>query len=422
MNELNNTQLSNYQKFVVLILALLQFTIVLDFMIISPLGDILIKSLNISTKQFGVIVSSYAFSAAISGIIAAGFADKYDRKKLLLFFYTGFIIGTFFCGVANTYETILLARVFTGLFGGVIGSISMAIVTDLFLPQQRGRVISIIQMAFALSQIAGIPLGIFIANKMHWHISFLMIDALAILIFIAVVMKLKPITAHLSGREGQKYHPFKHLLNIVTNKRYQKGFIATMLLPIGGFMIMPFTTAFLVNNIKVSHEQLPMIFFFSGLASFIVMPLVGKISDKIDRFKIFVFGSLWAAVFALIYTHLHPVSLWFVIGVNILMFVGIMSRMIPASALNSMLPYMKDRGTFMSVTAALQQIAGGIGAVFAGLIVYQKNKISPIQNFDILGYIVIVVFIVCIYFVKQVSKEVTENGTSAQPIKEYGEV
>src|ERR1700710_508593 len=98
----NNSQalkkFSPYEKLVVTILALTQFTVVLDFMVMSPLGDMLMKSMNLSTTQFGLAVSGYAFSAGISGLLTAGFADKFDRKKLLLFFYTGFIVGTIFCG------------------------------------------------------------------------------------------------------------------------------------------------------------------------------------------------------------------------------------------------------------------------------------------------------------------------------------
>ncbi len=166
---------SSYQIFVIIILAFLQFTIVLDFMILSPLGDILMKKLDISTQQFGSVVSAYAFSAGISGFLAAGFADKFDRKKLLLFFYIGFILGTIFCGLANSYNTLFLARIITGIFGGVIGSISMAIITDIFNLQQRGRVMGFVQMAFAGSQILGIPIGLLIADKWGWNYTFFMV-------------------------------------------------------------------------------------------------------------------------------------------------------------------------------------------------------------------------------------------------------
>ena len=128
----NTNKFSRYQAFVIAVLAFLQFTIVLDFMVLSPLSAILLDELSITTSQFGLVVSAYAFSAGASGLLAAGFADKFDRKKLLLFFYTGFIIGTLLCGIAPNYEFLLMARIVTGLFGGVIGSIIYAIITDLF--------------------------------------------------------------------------------------------------------------------------------------------------------------------------------------------------------------------------------------------------------------------------------------------------
>ena len=134
------TPFTRYQKIVLAILVFLQFTIILDFMILSPLGAILMPALNVSTTQFGMVVSAYAVSAALSGFLTAGFADKFDRKKLLLFFYGGFVLGTLLCGLAPNFEFLLGARIVTGLFGGVIGSIVMAILTDVFALQQRGRV------------------------------------------------------------------------------------------------------------------------------------------------------------------------------------------------------------------------------------------------------------------------------------------
>ena len=154
---------------------MLQFTVILDFMIISPLGDILMKTIGLTTERFGFVVSGYAFSAGASGLLAAGFADKFDRKKLLLVFYAGFIVGTLCCALSANFEMLLISRVVTGFFGGVIGSVSLAIVTDLFSVHQRGRVMGFIQMAFAVSQILGIPLGIFFANHWGWHSSFLMV-------------------------------------------------------------------------------------------------------------------------------------------------------------------------------------------------------------------------------------------------------
>lgn len=406
---------TSYQKFLMVILALLQFTIILDFMVISPLGDILIKDLGISTSQFGIVVSSYAFSAGGAGILAAGFADKFDRKKLLMFFYTGFILGTLICGLSNDYTLLLVARTVTGLFGGVIGSISLAIITDVFEVQQRGRVMGVVQMAFAVSQIMGIPIGIFLANHYGWHSTFLMIVILAIFILIAVFTKMQAINAHLKIQREQ--NAFQHLLNTIKNPRYQTGFMAIMFLAIGGYMLMPFTSTFLINNVGITKSELPLVFMFTGVSSMIVMPLIGRLSDKVDKFKIFLVGSILAVIMVNVYTHLPHVPLWEVIVVNVILFAGIMSRAIPVSSLNTSVPAAQDRGAFMSINSSLQQIAGGIGAVIAGFVVHQETKQSPIENFDLLGYVVSTIILLCIWFVFRVSKMVKASDAANNPGK-----
>lgn len=402
------TPFTSYQKFVIVLLALLQFTIILDFMILSPLGDILMKTLNMSTIQFGSVVSAYAISAGISGILAAGFADKFDRKKLLLFFYTGFIAGTVFCGLADSYETLFLARIITGVFGGVIGAIAMAIITDVFSLNQRGRVMAFVQMAFAGSQILGIPIGLLIANQWGWQATFFMVVGLAVLIGLAVVFKLQPLTEHLKLQSDK--NALDHLWHTIRKKNYRIGFLATAMLSMGGFMLMPFTTAFIVNNVGISQAQLPLIFLFTGLSSMIIMPLIGRLSDRIDKFRLFAVGTLIAAVMVVVYTNLVPVPLWVVIVINMILFMGIMSRMVPATALNSAIPEMYDRGAYMSINSSLQQMSGGLAAIFAGFVVVQPTKTSPIQNFDLLGYIMVAIFIWCLYLVYRVSEMIKEKN------------
>ena len=392
---------TSYQKIIIFLLAILQFTIVLDFMILAPLGDILMKSMNMSTKQFGTVVSAYAISACISGIFAAGFADKFDRKKLLLFFYAGFIFGTYFCAISYNYETLFIARIITGLFGGVIGSISMAIITDIFSINQRGKVMGFVQMAFGGSQILGIPIGLVLANYWSWHATFYMVLILAFILGIALVIKLKPLTEHLKLINNK--NALQHLLQTIKKKDYRIGFLATALLSMGGFLIMPFSTAFIVNNIHIAQSQVAIIFFFTGIFSIIIMPIVGKLSDKFDKLMIFGIGTIIAIVMVVIYTHLSPVPIWLVIIVNIVLFIGIMSRMVPATALNSAVPDAYDRGAYMSINSSLQQFAGGIAALFSGLVVVQKSKNSPIENFDVLGYVMVVLMLMCFYFVYKVN-------------------
>ncbi len=416
MEQIRSTpeKFTSYQVFMVVILALLQFTVVLDFMILSPLGDVLMKSLEITPKQFSWILSSYAFSAAVSGILAAGFADKFDRKKFLLVFYIGFVAGTLFCGLSNSYETLLAARIITGLFGGVIGATGMAIITDVFALNQRGRVMGFVQMAFAGSQILGIPAALYVSTKWNWHVSFYMIVVLAVLIGVAALIKMRPVDEHLKVKTEK--NAFQHLWHTLSNRSYQLGFLAMVMLPIGGFMLMPFSSAFLVNNIHIPQEDLTIIFFCTGISSIIIMPLIGKISDKVDKFRLFTVGSIWAGIMVIYYTNMSPIPIWQVIIVNMLLFMGIMSRVIPATTLATAIPEMKDRGAFMSINSSLQQMAGGIASIAAGFIVTQSSKTSPIEHFDILGYVVAASVIICIVFIYIVSAMVRKKQAQHKPV------
>jgi predicted MFS family arabinose efflux permease len=371
-------------------------------MVMSPLGDMLMKSMGLSTSQFGLCVSAYAFSAGISGLLTAGFADRFDRKSLLLFFYIGFIAGTLFCGLADTYPKLLLARIFTGIFGGVIGSISMAIVTDMFVIENRGRVIGYLQMGFGGSQVLGIPISLYIANHWGWQSPFLMIVALASLILFAIIIKLKPVNEHLLLKSER--NAIEHLWHTLTLRKYRIGFLATAFLSLGGFMMMPWGSAFAINNLNVTSQQLPILYMVSGITALFIMPVIGKLSDRFDKFTIFTVASVLLSIVVIIYTNLGPVAFWVVLLMNLGFMVGIMSRMVPAVALSSALPEKQDRGAFMGINASLQQIAGGIAAAFGGMVVVQKDKFSPLEHYDTLGYIIVFLSIVSIFLIRRVSK------------------
>jgi predicted MFS family arabinose efflux permease len=403
---------TSYQVIVIILLAITLFTVMLDFMVMSPLGDMLMKSMDLTTSQFGFAVSAYAFSAGISGLLTAGFADRFDRKKLLLFFYIGFIGGTLFCGLSNSYHLLIAARIITGLFGGVIGSISMAIMADIFSLEQRGRAVGFMQMAFGASQVLGIPISLYIANHWGWQSPFLMIVGLATIIWLIVIFKLQPVTKHLELKTEK--NAITHLWHTLRLRDYRIGFLSTALMSLGGFMMMPWGSAFAVNNLGVTYAQLPILFMVGGVASLIIMPMVGKLSDKFDKFKIFTFAAVWMMIVVLIYTNLGHVPFWFIILMNILMMMGIMSRMVPAQALTSALPQMQDRGAFMSINSSLQQVAGGIAAAIGGMIVVQKTKTAPLQHYDTLGYVIVGIIIVNIIMVYRVSQIIKTRQQAAK--------
>jgi predicted MFS family arabinose efflux permease len=396
----NNTALTYYQWLAVAILALTQFTVVLDFMVMSPLGDLLMKDFKVKPDQFGIVVSSYALAAGLSGFLTAGFADRFDRKRLLVFFYSGFILGTLFCGMAESYNQLVLARILTGVFGGVMSSISMAIVADIFSLEQRGRVMGFMQMGFGLSQIVGIPLSLFIADMYHWQTPFYLIVGLSVGMLLAILLALKPINAHLALKRENS--AFKHLLATIKNRNYRIGFMATAFMSLGGYFMMPWGSAFAVNNVGISQKELPLLFMIVGISTFMIMPLIGILADKINKFQLFMIASLMMIGSVLVYVHLGETSLFVLIVVNIFMMGGIMARMVPSQALTTSVPEAKDRGAFMSINASLQQMAGGVAAMIGGKIVRQYSPSAPLMNFDLLGYVVIAVIIINIYLTYRV--------------------
>ena len=399
---------SPYQKFVVGVLAFIQFTVILDFMILSPLGAILMDKLSVTPREFGAVVSAYAFSAAISGFLAAGFADRFDRRKLLLFFYSGFVLGTFLCGIATTYKFLLLARVVTGLFGGVISSISFAIIADLFPLSMRGRVMGIVQTAFAGSQILGIPIGLYLSTKFDWHAPFMMIVGVSLLAGIVIAAKLQPVTEHLKVQ--RKHNPFAHLVRTATRPRYIAGFGATILLTTGGFMLMPFGSTYLVQNIQIPIEKLPPIYMVTGLSSIIVGPLLGRVADTFGKYRLFVSGSVLAMCVILYFTRLGPTPIWVIYVVNVIMFAAISARMVSSMALTSGLPEMADRGAYMSISSSLQQLAGGAAAAAAGVIVVQRTPTSPLENYPTLGLVVVASMAITVVVMFNVHRIVSQKA------------
>jgi len=392
---------STYQKWVVGLLTFLQFTIILDFMILSPLGAILMPQLGIAPAQFGLLVSVYAFSAGASGLMAAGFADRFDRKRMLLVFYGGFVAGTLVCGLVHSYGLLLFARMITGVFAGVLGSTVFAITTDLFPYQVRGRVMGIMQTAFSAASIVGLPLALALSSRWGWNAPFLLIVAVATLVGLGAMRYLRPIDAHL------QQHPDRsaahHFLHTVSTPRYLQGFAAAALLATGGFLLMPYTSAFVVNNLGIPFGRLPLLYLVTGACSIVAGPLIGRAADAVGKFLVFSFGCAVTITMVLIYTHLGVTPLGLVMLVNSLLFVGVSSRMISASALISAIPDAADRGSYMSISSSVQQFSGGLAAIVGGLIV-SVTRTGALEHFDLVGYVLVgttLVTLVMMYFISR---------------------
>jgi predicted MFS family arabinose efflux permease len=253
----------------------------------------------------------------------------------------------------------------------------------------------------------GIPLGLYLSNHWGWHAPFMMIVAVSSAVGAIIVLRLQPIDGHLkSGAAASQQNPLNHLLKTLTMPRYQWTFAATMLLAVGGFMLMPFGSAFSVHNMGIPLEKLPVVYMATGIVSIITGPLMGRVSDAIGKYVTFCFGTLLGIVLVIYYCNLGVTPLAKVIVVNIILFVAITSRMIAAQALSSAVPAPQDRGAFMSINSSLQQLSGGVASSVAGLIVVQTPE-GRIDRYDDLGYVVAAAMLVTVVLMYKVNRMVT---------------
>ncbi len=409
---------STYQKRVVALLAFLQFSVILDFMTLSPLGALLMPRLHIGPAQFGLLVSSYAFAAGISGLLTAGFADRFDRKKLLLFFYSGFLLGTLLCGLARSYASLMFARTITGVFAGVIGAIVFAIITDLFAYEQRGRVMGVVQTAFSASSVAGIPVGLYLSNHWGWNAPFLLIAAICAIVGTWIVVAIRPIDAHLRLRPDRS--PLHHLVHTVSKPRYLLGFATTVLLSTGGFILQPYASAFSVYNLGISLAQLPLVYMVTGVISMVTGPLIGRMADALGKFRVFFIGCVITIATVIIYTNLGTTPLLWVIVVNSVLYVGVFSRMISSSALLSAIPTATDRGSYMSISSAIQQVSGGLAAMVGGMIV-SESATGTLLHFDRVGYVLVCTTLITLLMMHFI-RDVVEPGGAALAVPAVSQV
>ena len=410
MTEQTTPKFTSYQSFVAGLMAFLQFAVILDFMIMSPLGAMIMPALEITPRQFGTAVSAYAFSAGIAGFLTAGFADRFDRKRLLLFFYTGFILGTLWCGLAQSYPMLLAARIVTGLFGGVIGSVLIAIITDLFPLNQRGRVMGVVQSAFAASQVLGLPAGLYLSNHGTWHTPFLAIAAFGVAGGLIIAFRMKPVADHLTLK--QEHSPLAHLFHTIVEPRFTLAFCTTALLTTGGYMLMPFGSAFSVHNLGISLTDLPTIYLVTGLCTIFFAPGIGRVTDKIGRMPVFLFGSTLTTVMVVTYTHLGVTPLPLLIAVNVILFLGIFSRMIPYQTLVSTLPEPVKRGSFNAVNAAIQQLGGGVASFVAAQII-TAGPDGSLSGMPTVGYVVIGTTLTSVFLTWRIQTAVRKRQQTA---------
>lgn len=393
------------ERTILYLFAATQFTHIMDFMIIMPLGEMLMKELVIGSQQFSLLVASYTITAGISGLVGAFFIDNFDRKKYFLFAYCGFVIGTFLCGFAYSYETLMAARILTGIFGGVLSSTVLAIVSDVIAPERRAWAIGIVMTAFSLASALGLPIGLTAAFAFGWQWPFIALGVASLFLAVAVYFILPPVNGHLQQvGEVDKGRTLRFIRNIPKNENQWMALLFTMLLIFGQFTVIPFITPYLVENVGFERQQITLVYLVGGLVTIVSNPRIGRWADRTDRYRVFSIMALFSIVPMLLLTNLPPVPVWGALLVTGVFFLGIGGRMVPSTAIVTTVIRPENRGSFMSLNTSVQNLTAGISSVIAGVLVTIPEGGGLVQGFWRVGALAAAFTLVAIWMIGRVRK------------------
>jgi DHA1 family inner membrane transport protein len=376
-------ELRRREAVLLLILASVQFTSIVDFMVVMPLGPQLMRKLQINAAQFGWIVASYTVAAGVAGLLASSIMDRFGRKSAFLTLYTGFLVGTLFCGLSTGYGMLVVARVLTGAFGGILGGLALAIIADVFPEERRGRATGILMSAFAVASVVGVPVGIYLGGELGWHAPFLILAALGVPVLIASLRILPPLREHLD--QATHSHPLRQIVETFSRVNHLRAFALTVVVMLGNFSVIPYVSLSLVSNVGVDEKTgLPWVFVTGGLLTLVGAPLIGRLADRYG--KLTVYRAVAAVSMGLIIavTNLPRVSLAAAVGVVGAFMLSNAGRMVAALAMITSSVERRSRGGFMSANSAVQHLASGVGAWIGGLMVV-KSADGYLQHFGRVG-------------------------------------
>lgn len=379
------------ERIILFLLAALNFTHILDFMIMMPLSNYLMPYFHIGAQQFSILVASYSISACVSGLVVAMVIDRFDRKKALIFAYIGFMLGTIACGLAPSYALLLTARILAGLFGGILGAQALSIVADLFTYERRGRAMGAVMSAFAAASILGVPISLYLTNlfKFDWHVPFLAIGLVGTLLIPFMIAYLPSMTGHI--REGEQTIRFDAIRNVVENKDQRAALLFSGLLMMGHFLIIPFINPYLEFNKGFSKDNIPLIYLSGGIASFLSAIFLGRFSDKAGKLPVFLWSVFFSLFMVMIITGMPNVHFAIILCFFAVWFMLATSRAVTAQAMISEVVSSEQRGSFMSVNGSVQQLGSGIASLAAGAIVFTDKTSGKIMHYNWVGYLSIVV-------------------------------
>src|SRR6266852_277428 len=350
-----------------LVLSAIQFSQMVDFMVLMPLGTQLMREFDITPTQLGFFVSIYAVAAALSGFFSALVIDRFDRRSVVLVLYACFAATLAACAMAPGYATLLAARTAAGAFGGVVAANIFTIVTDLVPESRRGRAFGVVMSAFSLASILGVPISLALALHFTWRAPYVFLSALCTGVLLAAWVVIPPVRAHLAA--GGERNALAQLRAVFGEANHLRIFAFSALLVFSGFLVFPFIAPYLVTNVGVSEAQLPLVYLVAGAAALLTVRLVGGWSDTLGRRAVFAWCAAATAIAALATTSLPRSPLLVAALVLMLMFAASSARMVPAMALITSGAAPRLRGSVMIFNASIQQLAAGAASFVASLVV-----------------------------------------------------
>ena len=391
------------ERWLLLTLAAINFTHIVDFMLVMPLGPQLTTLFRISDAQFGLLVSAYTLAAGASGLLATSYIDRFDRKSLLLWLYAGFALATLACGLAPSYTALMTARVVAGLFGGVMGALVQTIVADVVPFERRGRAMGVVMAAFSLATVAGVPGSLWLAAALGWHAPFIAIALVSAGVGVAALRLLPHLRDHLAQARSQS--ALGNLAAVLRDANHWRAFALTMLVMSAGFSIIPFVTIYATSNLGIAIADVPLIYFVGGVATLFTARAFGVLTDRWGKLRSFRAIALAAAVPMLVLTHLPPTPLWVYIVVTTLFFVLVSGRMVPSMAIltSAALPHL--RGTFMSLNSSFQSLAMGLASMAGGALI-ARNADGHMTGYGACGWLGVGLSLLAVAWVGQVQMRV----------------
>ncbi|MFC7289288.1 MFS transporter [Herminiimonas glaciei] len=401
MHSSTHTPVIKNERLFLLTIAGIQFTHILDFMIMMPLGPQLIRLLHIDTHQFGLLLSSYTFTAAASSLLAATYIDRFDRRKLLLVLYACFIIATLCCGLAPNFTFLLIARALAGAFGGILGGLVQTMIADVIPFERRGKALGTVMAAFSISTVAGVPLGLLLAStftSLGWRAPFFFIVLLSGIFWVIGYKLLPNLTAHLHNKPIGNV--FQRIFAVAREPRHLTAFAFIAMMMMAGFTVIPYIALYMTTNVGLPESFITVVYLCGGAATFFTSQLIGRMADKYGKLKVYKLVALASFIPLLITTHLVPIAWWLVLINSTIFFILVPGRMVPGMAMVSAVPEAHVRGTFMTLISSVQMLSSGLATLIAGLII-TRTPDGMIEHYDTVGYLAVACGVLTIWLAQR---------------------